>query len=115
PEEDFADSEAVQDSLNNANFELYISPTRPDDPVEKAFNAVNDAENAEDMQEALQNEDLGLNVGEYNQLSDDEKAEVAETVLDNRPDDRSEEHTSELQSRFDLVCRLLLEKKKKYV
>src|SRR5207249_5911365 len=27
-------------------------------------------------------------------------------------DCRSEEHTSELQSRFDLVCRLLLEKKK---
>src|SRR5207249_6953590 len=26
-------------------------------------------------------------------------------------DRRSEEHTSELQSRFDLVCRLLLEKK----
>src|SRR5699024_11999061 len=25
---------------------------------------------------------------------------------------RSEEHTSELQSRFELVCRLLLEKKK---
>src|SRR5437868_11788270 len=30
-----------------------------------------------------------------------------------RADRRSEEHTSELQSRFDLVCRLLLEKKKK--
>src|SRR5438105_6657519 len=27
---------------------------------------------------------------------------------------RSEEHTSELQSRVDLVCRLLLEKKKDY-
>src|SRR5438105_6789086 len=27
--------------------------------------------------------------------------------------DRSEEHTSELQSRVDLVCRLLLEKKKR--
>src|SRR5437773_2853465 len=27
---------------------------------------------------------------------------------------RSEEHTSELQSHHDLVCRLLLEKKKKY-
>src|SRR5699024_11636389 len=27
---------------------------------------------------------------------------------------RSEEHTSELQSRFDLVCRLLLEKKKNF-
>src|SRR5699024_11656164 len=29
--------------------------------------------------------------------------------------DRSEEHTSELQSRFDLVCRLLLEKNKKQI
>src|SRR5207249_528087 len=28
-----------------------------------------------------------------------------------KPVSRSEEHTSELQSRFDLVCRLLLEKK----
>src|SRR5690606_41178981 len=30
-----------------------------------------------------------------------------------RPSSRSEEHTSELQSRENLVCRLLLEKKKK--
>src|SRR5687768_17996787 len=30
-----------------------------------------------------------------------------------RPFSRSEEHTSELQSRLHLVCRLLLEKKKK--
>src|SRR5699024_12426458 len=37
------------------------------------------------------------------------RAEEANAVLP----DRSEEHTSELQSRFDLVCRLLLEKKKK--
>src|SRR5690349_23773435 len=29
--------------------------------------------------------------------------------------ERSEEHTSELQSRRDLVCRLLLEKKKKNI
>src|SRR5207249_5912150 len=32
--------------------------------------------------------------------------------LDAPADHRSEEHTSELQSRFDLVCRLLLEKNK---
>src|SRR2546422_5689540 len=31
-----------------------------------------------------------------------------------RTDHRSEEHTSELQSRLHLVCRLLLEKKKHY-
>src|SRR2546422_8373458 len=30
------------------------------------------------------------------------------------PDERSEEHTSELQSRLHLVCRLLLEKKKRH-
>src|SRR5207248_5370564 len=35
-------------------------------------------------------------------------------VAPNRPTTRrSEEHTSELQSPYDLVCRLLLEKKKK--
>src|SRR5699024_10102901 len=34
---------------------------------------------------------------------------ISKKVLD---DGRSEEHTSELQSRFELVCRLLLEKKK---
>src|SRR5438874_10601353 len=33
-------------------------------------------------------------------------------ALQSCPSSRSEEHTSELQSRRDLVCRLLLEKKK---
>src|SRR5699024_12749049 len=34
-----------------------------------------------------------------------------ETITSCMGNTRSEEHTSELQSRFDLVCRLLLEKK----
>src|SRR2546422_7246680 len=38
---------------------------------------------------------------------------VSETSEDDA-EPRSEEHTSELQSRLHLVCRLLLEKKKKY-
>src|SRR5207249_7438025 len=38
---------------------------------------------------------------------------VASTTTSPSRGPRSEEHTSELQSRFDLVCRLLLEKKKK--
>src|SRR6266436_3501624 len=37
----------------------------------------------------------------------------ADVLDDGGFDDRSEEHTSELQSRLHLVCRLLLEKKKK--
>src|SRR5260370_16198412 len=36
-----------------------------------------------------------------------------ETKSGRDPEDRSEEHTSELQSHLNLVCRLLLEKKKK--
>src|SRR5438093_7699414 len=39
---------------------------------------------------------------------------VVEAQLRAQPGDRSEEHTSELQSLTNLVCRLLLEKKKKY-
>src|SRR5437868_7186053 len=45
--------------------------------------------------------------------AEDGGAADADTAPDVRSGDgRSEEHTSELQSRFDLVCRLLLEKKK---
>src|SRR5438105_5223571 len=39
--------------------------------------------------------------------------EQASGSAKSRRPSRSEEHTSELQSRVDLVCRLLLEKKKK--
>src|SRR5690242_21515432 len=38
-------------------------------------------------------------------------SQVAQSILE--LDERSEEHTSELQSHVNLVCRLLLEKKKK--
>src|SRR2546430_13293665 len=38
----------------------------------------------------------------------------AEVHRDDAAVDRSEEHTSELQSQSNLVCRLLLEKKKKH-
>ena len=40
-------------------------------------------------------------------------AEHRFTYFSSRMEDRSEEHTSELQSPDHLVCRLLLEKKKK--
>src|SRR5438034_8064336 len=53
------------------------------------------------------------------ELADPLRREVGErrrqllVVLVLEPRERSEEHTSELQSHSDLVCRLLLEKKKK--
>src|SRR5438034_8217418 len=41
-----------------------------------------------------------------------EQIHFCRAFLDERNERRSEEHTSELQSHSDLVCRLLLEKKK---
>ena len=45
-------------------------------------------------------------------LVDSQAKSVGKGSSDNRKTLRSEEHTSELQSHSDLVCRLLLEKKK---
>src|SRR5438132_8624566 len=58
-------------------------------------------------------EDLGRLVGE---IADDDVGVAHRPERSETLDDlvhRSEEHTSELQSHSDLVCRLLLEKKKK--
>src|SRR5438874_13510251 len=44
-----------------------------------------------------------------------QRLEVQGRVVLETLNTRSEEHTSELQSRRDLVCRLLLEKKKFYI
>src|SRR5260370_1902525 len=46
-------------------------------------------------------------------LSQQERATLAHLLLAQVAQERSEEHTSELQSHLNLVCRLLLEKKKK--
>src|SRR5699024_12654930 len=46
-------------------------------------------------------------------LINDTLARAVAQRLHRAQTDRSEEHTSELQSRFELVCRPLLEKKKK--
>src|SRR2546425_9294323 len=62
---------------------------------------------------------IGLQFSGHSPLSGPAPAPVLASVEDNstlydeNPDLRSEEHTSELQSLAYLVCRLLLEKKKK--
>src|SRR5699024_12077524 len=47
-----------------------------------------------------------------NKVNDEAKDWASLSYLQSFASSRSEEHTSELQSRFDIVCRLLLEKKK---
>src|SRR5690625_3529795 len=97
------------------------------EPYMQAFNEKNDADLV------LLDKIYDAKVGFYSQAYDDveripEGAQVAlpndvsnegralamlhDQGLITLPEDRSEEHTSELQSRGHLVCRLLLEKKK---
>src|SRR5256885_4369432 len=58
----------------------------------------------------------GFDLGRPEEAESQPQAQVAvegEVIaVDERAEDRSEEHTSELQSPCNLVCRLLLEKKK---
>src|SRR2546421_3640228 len=59
---------------------------------------------------------ISIHLGEFARGPDNANMVAASPLIrldDQRPQIRSEEHTSELQSRSDLVCRLLLEKKKK--
>src|SRR5690349_22838487 len=52
--------------------------------------------------------------GSHERVPEDQQRHLALLApASTAPGHRSEEHTSELQSRRDLVCRLLLEKKKK--
>src|SRR5260221_10226804 len=65
---------------------------------------------------AFAHETLGLALRIQGRL-DESSAEMREAIRinPNYAEARSEEHTSELQSHSDLVCRLLLEKKKKTI
>src|SRR5699024_11677417 len=56
-------------------------------PEEEALDAVNEADDAEEMQEALNNDDLGLDLSEFDELTEAEQAEVANQMLETRPGD----------------------------
>src|SRR5207249_1697131 len=66
------------------------------------------AKQSNEILEKLGKGELDIVIGTHKLLGRDVKLPRVGLVIV-----RSEEHTSELQSRFDLVCRLLLEKKKK--
>src|SRR5699024_11604994 len=65
--------------------------------------------------EKLRQENIHVETGEFGAMMDVSLVNDGPvTITLESVAGRSEEHTSELQSRFDLVCRLLLEKKKVY-
>src|SRR3989442_3616936 len=74
-------------------------------PYTTLFRSVDDDEN---IRELLR---LHLSAAGYDVHVAQDAISAGYMVLRSAPDLRSEEHTSELQSRPHLVCRLLLEKK----
>src|SRR5699024_11431249 len=72
-----------------------------DDEIEKMVNEAE--ENAEEDKKRREEVDLRNEADQLVFTTDKTLKDLGDKV-------RSEEHTSELQSRFDLVCRLLLEK-----
>src|SRR5699024_11447564 len=70
-------------------------PSGTPSPVEAPVDTVPGGSNSGGIEESVE-------TGEETALADESSENTEGTV------ERSEEHTSELQSRFDLVCRLLL-------
>src|SRR5687768_5141414 len=111
---------------------LWISSLTPD-AIRKGFAKLRDGRDFDPLADAARGRSradwlVGMNLSRAYTLDFDENlsigrvqtptlAMVVERELAIRafvPEDRSEEHTSELQSRLHLVCRLLLEKKKEH-
>src|SRR3712207_6985779 len=67
-----------------------------------------------ELPDALDGADVFIGVSAGNVLAVEDLARMNEHAIVFPMANRSEEHTSELQSRQYLVCRLLLEKKKSY-
>src|SRR5687768_17863901 len=84
-------------------------------PYTTLFRSNSDAEEEKAQQDDHVETEAGPKT-EWEGKEDDEEDEAEEDGEQRPPAhlrNRSEEHTSELQSRLHLVCRLLLEKKKK--
>src|SRR5699024_11094477 len=101
---------------NNAieTFQTYLKINNKDSnayfKLAESYYQINNVENAvKNYEQSIENQDKKL----PKHIQSTAYYKLGLLNLKNNDQDRSEEHTSELQSRFDLVCRLLLEKKKK--
>src|SRR5699024_12512989 len=86
---------------------LHSFPTRRSSDLKMIHQLPTDADYV-DVKVYLEGSQIGLSV--IQTLIKDFNLDV-NVIYASMSDIRSEEHTSELQSRFDLVCRLLLDKK----
>src|SRR5699024_5040761 len=110
-----------KEMIDFAGGDLFLYTTDKIDPVaEKIKNAVGDHSNfyaagavisEEDFIAMYEGHDHGGEGHDHGEEEHEHGTEDPHIWLDPMFSLRSEEHTSELQSRFDLVCRLLLEQK----
>src|SRR5699024_12111050 len=91
---EFNDSIRIAEEMEKLGFEVY-APARNKAINDKSNNPTPQMIYEQDVERLLEADIIVMNL----------------TGGDSDGTIRSEEHTSELQSRFDLVCRLLLEKK----
>src|SRR5437773_6995282 len=90
--------------------------TRYDELTQQLSTAEVASDSARYQKVAKQHAELEEIVEKHRQFKQIEKdlAGAHQMFIEAEDAERSEEHTSELQSHHDLVCRLLLEKKKKF-
>src|SRR5690349_22374776 len=82
-------------------------------PYTTLFRSDNAVTSVSEWREPVAADELYVAEAECVRIGTCHRERVGALVGGRHPAGRSEEHTSELQSRRDLVCRLLLEKKKK--
>src|SRR2546430_828531 len=97
----------------SADDEAVLMRILPHDLAADVFEYLS-VEDQEKLVQALGNEQVAQIL---NEMPPDDRTALLEELPSAAPCDhrRSEEHTSELQSQSNLVCRLLLEKKKKKI
>src|SRR5699024_11615012 len=103
--------ERLQQSINelyNMSFEIYDKPSQTIQYIRSQVRKAKKKHEGKQVIVLIDYLTLIQNAGDF--YSDHAKYSDVSKKL--KMIARSEEHTSELQSRFDLVCRLLLEKKK---
>src|SRR5699024_11888056 len=117
-EKDISNSQAIKDmteAIKMSSFDDLVSVDEEDLKQALGLEIDDDGNFYDPLAKDLDND--GIPDRYDNDFKDSDYFESTYDVEDNlhakEEKPRSEEHTSELQSRFDLVCRLLLEKKKK--
>src|SRR5699024_12231646 len=100
------------DVLQHAAQQLKTSKDQVPKRIDDLHNEMNDLKKVNESLSTKLAQSATSTLVENKKTIQDADVLAQEVDVNNMKDLRSEEHTSELQSRFDLVCRLLLEKKK---